>query len=72
MKKNISNTEKYVRYIVGIFIVAGIFLTKDELVKNGCLILGCYVILSAFMGWCLVYSFLGISTVPSARKKRFY
>ena len=72
MKNNLSTIEKYVRIVVGILIASGGCFAKDELLKGGSLFLGCYIIITGFIGLCLIYSFLGISTAVSARKKRFY
>jgi heme/copper-type cytochrome/quinol oxidase subunit 4 len=70
MKKNINKTDRIVRAIIGIILialsVADFF--EDTIVDNAFLIVGAVLILASIIQICPLYYFLGINT---HKKKKF-
>jgi hypothetical protein len=64
MKKNIGNTDKLIRIVLGllIIIVAGYF-------QSWWALLGVILVLTAFMRFCGLYTLLGINTCKYDVKK---
>jgi len=64
MKKNIGNTDKLIRLVLGLFIiiVAGYF-------QSWWALLGVVLVVTAFMRFCGLYTLLGINTCKYDAKK---
>jgi len=59
MKKNIGRTDKYIRIIGGVVILLlGIYF------RSWLGLLGFIPLVLAFMGWCPIYTLLGVDTCP--------
>ncbi len=58
MKKNIGNTERVIRAIVGIILIALVFVGP----KTPWGWIGLIPLVTAIIGWCPPYALLGIST----------
>lgn len=61
MTKNIGNTERLIRAIVGIALIIGFFLNRDG-AYSWLYLLGIIPLATAAIGWCPPYAILGIST----------
>ncbi len=60
MTRNIGNTERLLRAILGIALIAGFFLTSGT--YSWLYLLGIIPLGTAIIGWCPPYCLLGIST----------
>ncbi len=58
MKKNIGNTERVIRAIVGVILIALVFVGP----KTPWGWIGLIPLVTAIIGWCPPYALLGIST----------
>lgn len=58
MKKNIGNLDKMIRILIGLVLIALVFVGPQTIWGW----LGVPVILIALFGWCPLYKVLGIST----------
>jgi hypothetical protein len=58
MKMNVHNVERFIRIIVGLFVLSLIFWGPKSLWG----LLGLIPLLTGLMGWCPPYAMLGIST----------
>lgn len=65
-KNNVGRIDRAVRAIVGIASIAAFFLFPD-LAWRGWLLIGIVPLGTALLGWCPLYSVLGISTCPLKR-----
>ncbi len=72
MKKNLHKKDRIFRLITGLlFIITSILLElNDAFIPIILLYSGIYLILTALVGLCLIYMFLGVSTVKKKKKKR--
>lgn len=64
MKMNIHNVERFIRVVVGLFVLSLIFWGLKSLWG----LLGLIPLLTGLTGWCPPYAMLGISTRRSAEK----
>jgi hypothetical protein len=60
MTRNIGNTERLIRAIVGIALIAGFFMTDGT--YSWLYLLGIIPLATAAIGWCPPYQLLGINT----------
>jgi hypothetical protein len=60
MKKNIHPVERVVRVVGGLFLTSLAFWGPQSL----WFLLGLIPVATGFLGWCLPYALLGISTCP--------
>jgi len=58
MKKNIGGIDRFIRIIVGLFLISLIFWGPKTLWG----LIGLIPLVTALMGWCPPYALLGIST----------
>lgn len=68
MDKNIGNTDKVVRIVVGLGILTLLFLLKGPDRWLG--LIGLIPILTASVGWCPAYSLFGINTCKTRSGKQ--
>lgn len=66
MKKNIGTTDKRIRILAGIVLLALIFVVKSDWRWLG--LLGVVMLGTASLNFCPIYKLLGISTVKSVKK----
>ncbi|MEZ0537746.1 DUF2892 domain-containing protein [Caldicellulosiruptoraceae bacterium PP1] len=59
--KNISNTDKVIRIIIGIILLSLLFILKGNIKFIG--LIGLIPLITAFLGFCPLYKVLGISTL---------
>ena len=64
MDKNIGNVDKVIRIIVGLVLIALVFVGPQTLWGW----IGVPVILIAVFGWCPLYKLLGVSTCSKCSK----
>lgn len=62
--KNIGNTERLIRAVVGIALIAGFFLNGGG-AYSWLYLLGIIPLATAAIGWCPPYAILGINTCRS-------
>ncbi len=62
MKVNIGSADKVVRIVVGLALLSLIFLLEGNARWFG--LIGLVPLLTAFMGFCPLYTLLGVSTCP--------
>jgi len=60
MKMNIGSIDKIIRILVGIFLVSMFFWVDSGLKYVG--VMGLVLLVTSFIGFCPLYSFLGINT----------
>lgn len=60
MKMNIGSMDKIIRILVGIFFVSMFFWVDSSLKYVG--VVGLVLLVTSFVGFCPLYSFLGINT----------
>jgi hypothetical protein len=58
MKQNVHNVERVIRVIIGLFVLSLIFWGPQSLWG----LLGLIPLLTGLLGWCPLYSILGVST----------
>ncbi|MBM9501719.1 DUF2892 domain-containing protein [Leptospira sp. 201903071] len=63
MKTNEANIDRIARIVVGLGLVVLGFMTQG-LLGTGISVLGLIPIVTGVVGWCPLYSLLGISTCP--------
>lgn len=61
MNKNVGNVDRLVRFVVGIALVAMVFVGPQT--QWGWI--GLIPLVTASLGWCPLYSLLGVSTCPT-------
>ncbi len=62
MKTNVGSADKVVRIVVGIGLLSLFFILEGNIRFIG--LVGIVPITTALMGWCPLYSILGLSTCP--------
>jgi hypothetical protein len=62
MKVNIGSADKVVRIVVGLALLSLLFLLDGKARWFG--LIGLVPLLTAFMGFCPLYTLLGVSTCP--------
>ncbi|HQT27591.1 MAG TPA: DUF2892 domain-containing protein [Burkholderiales bacterium] len=67
MKTNVGSLDKIVRIVAGIGLLALFFILEGNLRFIG--LIGIVPIATALMGWCPLYSILGLSTCPLKHKE---
>ena len=60
MTRNIGNTERILRAILGLALITGFFLSDGT--YRGAYLLGIIPLLTAIVGWCPPYQLLGLNT----------
>jgi len=63
MEKNVGSLDRTVRILVGLII-----LTAGVIFKTWWGLIGIIPLFTGLIGWCGLYSLLGISTVKSSKK----
>ena len=67
MKANVGSADKIVRIVVGIGLLSLFFILEGNMKFLG--LIGIVPIATALMGWCPLYSVIGVNTCPLAEKK---
>lgn len=67
MKANVGSVDRIVRIVVGIGLLSLFFILEGNMKYLG--LIGIVPIGTALMGWCPLYSVLGLSTCPLTEKK---
>ncbi|MBY0578801.1 MAG: DUF2892 domain-containing protein [Burkholderiales bacterium] len=67
MKANVGNLDKIIRIIAGIGLFSLFFILEGNLRFLG--LIGIVPIATALIGWCPLYSVIGVSTCPLTGKK---
>lgn len=65
MKKNIGSPDKIIRIVVGLGLIACVFVGPKTLWG----LLGLIPLTTAFLNFCPMYSLLGVQTCPLKNKK---
>jgi hypothetical protein len=65
MKKNVGSIDKVARIILGLGLIAFALITK-----NWWGFIGVFLLLTAFMNYCPVYSLLSVSTVQKVKTEK--
>jgi hypothetical protein len=63
MEKNVGSLDRTIRILVGLII-----LTAEVIFKTWWGLIGIIPLFTGLIGWCGLYSLLGISTVKSSKK----
>ncbi|MHB1299789.1 MAG: YgaP family membrane protein [Burkholderiales bacterium] len=67
MKTNVGSVDKIVRVVVGIGLLSLFFILEGNMRFLG--LIGIVPIATALMGWCPLYSVIGVNTCPLTEKK---
>ncbi len=67
MKTNVGSADKIVRIVVGIGLLSLFFILEGSMKFLG--LIGIVPIATALMGWCPLYSVIGVNTCPLTEKK---
>ena len=67
MKTNVGSADKIVRIVVGIGLLSLFFILEGNMRFLG--LIGIVPIATALMGWCPLYSVIGVNTCPLTEKK---
>ena len=67
MKTNVGSADKIVRIVVGIGLLSLFFILEGSMKFLG--LIGIAPIATALMGWCPLYSVIGVNTCPLTEKK---
>lgn len=67
MKTNVGSVDKIVRIVVGIGLLSLFFILEGNMRFLG--LIGIVPIATALMGWCPLYSVIGVNTCPLTEKK---
>ena len=67
MKTNVGSVDKIVRVVVGIGLLSLFFILEGSMKFLG--LIGIVPIATALMGWCPLYSVIGVNTCPLTQKK---
>jgi hypothetical protein len=59
MTRNVGSTDRIIRFILGIAIIAAGFYFQSWLGALGLILIG-----TAFINWCPIYAVLGLNTCP--------
>ncbi len=65
MKVNVGSTDKVVRVVIGLALLSLVFLLDGKVRWFG--LLGLVPLLTAFVGFCPLYTLLGVSTCGTKR-----
>lgn len=65
MKTNIGSTDKIIRYIIGIILLSMLFFVSGNAKYWG--LLGLIPIITAAIGFCPLYTILGINTAAKGK-----
>ncbi len=57
MNKNLGNTDRLIRIVIGVALIGYAYMTGNTIAY-----IGIIPIITALIGWCALYSILGIST----------
>lgn len=63
MKQNVGGVDKFIRIILGIVLLALIFVIEGNARWFG--LIGVVPLFTAFVGWCPAYSLIGVNTCPA-------
>lgn len=69
MKANVGGIDKVLRIVVGIVLLALIFVLRNESGLWLWGLIGIVPLATGLMNWCLAYSLLGMSTCKVEQKK---
>lgn len=64
MNKNLGNTDRLIRLLIGIALIAYAYMTGNTIAY-----IGIIPILTALIGWCGLYAILGINTCGDKCKR---
>jgi hypothetical protein len=64
MTKNVGSVDKVIRIVVGLALLALIFILEGDARWLG--LIGLIPLVTAIMGWCPAYSLIGVSTEKSS------
>lgn len=67
MKANVGGIDKLLRIVVGIALLSMIFLLQGNARWFG--LIGLVPLLTAFVGFCPLYTLLGVNTCPVSTRK---
>jgi hypothetical protein len=67
MKKNVGATDKWIRIVAGLVLLALVFVIKSDWRWLG--LIGVILLGTAFMNFCPIYKLFGISTNKSGKKE---
>lgn len=67
MKTNVGNVDKIIRIVVGIGLLSLLVILEGNMRFLG--LIGIVPITTALMGWCPLYTVLGMSSCPLGGKK---
>jgi hypothetical protein len=67
MKSNVGSIDKIIRIIVGIGLLSLFFVLEGSARYFG--LIGIVPIATALMGWCPLYTLIGLNTCPLKEKK---
>ena len=65
MTKNEGNIDRILRIVAGLALLAGFFLTNAS--YSWLYLVGLVPLATGLLGWCAIYSLLGVSTCPMKR-----
>jgi len=63
LKKNVGTTDRIIRIILGVVLLAGFFIYPDAAYR-WLFLIGIVPLVTGLMSSCLIYSVLGLSTCP--------
>lgn len=66
MTKNIGNTERVIRIVIGVAVISSAFFGSSD--KGPWYLLGLVPLLTGLMGWCPPYALFGVNTCPKNEK----
>lgn len=67
MKANVGSADKIVRIVVGIGLLSLFFVLEGNMRYLG--LIGIVPIATALMGWCPLYTLIGVNTCPLKERK---
>ncbi len=67
MKSNVGSVDKIIRIIVGIALLSLFFVLEGSARYLG--LIGIVPIATALMGWCPLYTLIGLNTCPLKERK---
>ena len=68
MKKNVGATDKWIRIVAGIVLLALIFVIKSDWRWLG--LIGVILLGTAFLNFCPIYKLFGISSIKTSTKDK--
>lgn len=63
MKQNVGGIDKFIRIILGVVLLALVFVIEGNARWFG--LIGVVPLFTAFVGWCPAYSLIGVNTCPA-------